>query len=59
MIDDLNKQVDALNSGEGALGHFVLSSSLYESLNGETKNLRNMLKEVRENPKKFLRLKLF
>jgi phospholipid/cholesterol/gamma-HCH transport system substrate-binding protein len=59
MIDGLNKQVDAINSGDGAFGHFVVSSSLYESLNGETKNLRTMLKEVRENPKKFLRLKVF
>jgi len=59
MIDDWNKQVDALNSGEGALGHFVVSSSLYESLNGETKNLENMLKELRANPKKFLRFKVF
>ena len=59
MIDDLNKQVDALSSGEGALGHFMASSSLYESLNGQTKNLQNMLKELRANPKKFLRLKVF
>jgi phospholipid/cholesterol/gamma-HCH transport system substrate-binding protein len=59
IIDDLNKQVDALNSGEGALGHLLVSSNLYESLNGETKNLQNMLKELRENPKKFLRLKVF
>jgi phospholipid/cholesterol/gamma-HCH transport system substrate-binding protein len=59
MINDLNKQVDALNSGEGALGHFMASSSLYESLNGETKSLQNLLKELRENPKKFLRLKVF
>jgi phospholipid/cholesterol/gamma-HCH transport system substrate-binding protein len=59
MVDNLNRQVDALNSGEGAIGHMMLTSSLYESLNGETKNLQNMLRELRENPKKFLRLKVF
>ena len=59
MIDDLNKQVDALNSGEGALGRLMVSSNLYESLNGETKNLQNMLRELRANPKKFLFLKVF
>ena len=37
----------------------MVSSNLYESLNGETKNLQSMLKELRENPKKFLRLKVF
>jgi len=59
IVDDLNKQVDALNSGEGPLGHLMVSSSLYDSLNGETKNLQNMLKELRANPKKFLYLKVF
>ena len=59
MIDDLNQQVDALNSGEGSLGRLMVSSNLYESLNGETKSLQNMLKELRANPKKFLRLKVF
>jgi len=58
-ISDLNRQVDALNSGEGALGQLMLSSQLYESLNGSTKNLQHMLKEFRENPRKFLLFKLF
>ncbi len=59
MIDNLNKQVDALNSGDGAIGHLMVSSTLYESLSGQTKNLQVMLKELRQNPKKFLRLKVF
>ena len=59
MIDNLNKQVDALNSGDGAIGHLMVSSTLYESLSGRTKNLQVLLKELRENPKKFLRLKVF
>jgi len=58
-IGDLNRQVDALNSGEGALGQLLVSSQLYESLNGSTKNLQRGLKEFRENPKKFLRFKVF
>ena len=58
-LDDLNRQVDTLNSGEGALGSLMVSSQLYDNLNGGMKNLQNTLKELRENPKKFLRFKLF
>lgn len=58
-IGDLNRQMDALNSGEGALGQLIVNSQLYESLNGSTKNLQSTLREFRENPKKFLHLKVF
>jgi len=59
LIDNLNAQVDALNSGEGTLGQLMVSSSTYENLVTSTKGLQNMLKELRENPKKFLWMKLF
>jgi phospholipid/cholesterol/gamma-HCH transport system substrate-binding protein len=59
MLDNLNAQVDALNSGQGALGQLMSSTSLYESLNGSMKNLRDLLKEFRGNPKKFLFMKVF
>jgi phospholipid/cholesterol/gamma-HCH transport system substrate-binding protein len=59
MIDNLNAQVDALNSGEGAIGQLMVSTSLYEHLNGGTRNLQDMLKQLRENPRKFLYVKLF
>jgi len=59
MLDSLNAQIDALNSGQGALGQLMSGTSLYESLNGSMKNLRELLKEFRGNPKKFLFMKVF
>jgi phospholipid/cholesterol/gamma-HCH transport system substrate-binding protein len=59
LIDNLNAQVEALNSGEGTLGQLMVSSSTYENLQVGTKSLQNMLKELRENPKKFLWMKVF
>jgi phospholipid/cholesterol/gamma-HCH transport system substrate-binding protein len=59
IVSDLNAQMDAFNAGESALGRFMANSSLYETLEGGTKNLEEMLKELRENPKKYLRPKLF
>jgi phospholipid/cholesterol/gamma-HCH transport system substrate-binding protein len=59
MVEHLNSQLDALNSGEGELGSLIASASLYESLNGGMKDLQNTLKALRQNPKKFVYLKLF
>jgi len=59
IVDDLNGQVDAFNSGEGALGQLVANASLYESLQGSMDTLHEMLHQIRENPKKYLRPKLF
>ena len=59
LVETLIRQVDALNSGEGALGPLLANSSLYESLLGSTQSLQQMLKALRENPKKMLRPKIF
>jgi phospholipid/cholesterol/gamma-HCH transport system substrate-binding protein len=59
IVANLNAEVDALNSGQGALGQLMVSSSLYESLHGGTKTLQDMVRAVKENPKKFLSPKLF
>ena len=58
-VDDLNTQLDALNAGQGELGKLMVSSSLYENLHGSTMSLQKTLKDLRENPKKYLWLKLF
>jgi phospholipid/cholesterol/gamma-HCH transport system substrate-binding protein len=53
------ESLDALNSGEGAMGNMLVNAQTYESLSGSLRNLETTLKEFRENPQKFLRLKLF
>ena len=59
IVDDLNTQVDAFNSGEGALGQLMVNANLYETLRGSMDTLQDMLHQIRENPKKYLRPKLF
>lgn len=53
------ESLDALNYGEGALGRMIANSQSYESLDGALRSLRNTLKDFRENPGKFLRIKFF
>jgi phospholipid/cholesterol/gamma-HCH transport system substrate-binding protein len=54
----LNTTIDKINSGQGTLGQFVVNQQLYESLNGATREFQNLAKDMRANPKKFLRIKL-
>jgi phospholipid/cholesterol/gamma-HCH transport system substrate-binding protein len=53
------ENVDALNSGEGAMGQMLSNAQTYESLNGAMQQLHSTMKEFREDPQKFLRLKMF
>ncbi len=67
--DDLHKQIattiqridvmlDKINSGQGTIGQLMVNASLYDALNGSTRELHELLKDFRANPKKFLRIKL-
>ncbi len=51
--------VDALSAGEGAMGQMLANAQAYESLNGALRQLAATLKEFREDPRKFMRVKVF
>ena len=48
------QSVDELNTNP-----MLLTPAVYENLNGEARELRDTLREFRQNPRKFLRLKIF
>ena len=54
-LDDIMEKID---TGQGTLGQLVVNPSLYESLNGATAEARDLLKDFRANPKKFLTITL-
>ncbi len=58
LLTKLDAMVERVNSGQGTLGQLVVNPQLYESLSGATTELRTFIKDVRANPKKFLRIKL-
>jgi phospholipid/cholesterol/gamma-HCH transport system substrate-binding protein len=58
LIAKLDQSIDRINSGQGTLGQLVVNPQLYESLNGLTREMQGFVKDVRSNPKKFLRIKL-
>ena len=60
-LDRINHTMDRLNAGQGTLGQLLVNPSLYENLTGTSAEMRDMMKDFRANPKKFLtiQLKLF
>ena len=57
-LGKVESTVDRLNSGQGTLGQLLVNRALYDSMNGMTADAQQLLKDIRANPKKFLRIKL-
>jgi len=50
---------DRIERGEGALGEFVADETLYRDIKKTVRNLDELIEEIKENPKKYLRLEIF
>jgi phospholipid/cholesterol/gamma-HCH transport system substrate-binding protein len=57
-MDKVNMTIDKVNSGQGTLGQLLVNPALYDSATGTTRELHELLKDFRANPKKFLSIKL-
>jgi phospholipid/cholesterol/gamma-HCH transport system substrate-binding protein len=58
IVQKVSTAVDKINSGQGTIGQLLVNPQLYDSLNGATREMDQLVKDVRANPKKFLRIKL-
>jgi len=54
----VDNTVDRVNTGQGTLGQLLVNRALYDSLNGVTTETRQLIKDIRSDPRKFLRIKL-
>lgn len=54
----VNAAIDKINAGQGTIGQLLVNPQLYDSLNGATREAQLLVKDIRANPKKFLRIKL-
>jgi phospholipid/cholesterol/gamma-HCH transport system substrate-binding protein len=57
-IGRIDLMIDKVNSGQGTLGQLLVNSQLYDNLAGSTREMHELFKDFRANPKKFLRIKL-
>jgi len=54
----LNTTMDKINSGQGTIGQLMVNPQLYDALTGTTRDLSELVKAVKANPKKYLSIKL-
>jgi len=47
-----------LNDGQGTAGQLLKDRQLYENMNGAVADLRSLVADIRQDPKKFLRVKV-
>ena len=58
LMTRLNSTVDKIDAGQGTIGQLVVNPQLYQELNSTTREFQGLAKDIRANPKKFLRIKL-
>jgi phospholipid/cholesterol/gamma-HCH transport system substrate-binding protein len=58
VLAKLNHTLDRVNSGQGTLGQLIVNPELYTSMEGLTTELQSLVRDVRQNPKKYLSIKL-
>jgi phospholipid/cholesterol/gamma-HCH transport system substrate-binding protein len=54
----IDLMIDKVNSGQGTIGQLLVNPQFYDELNGTTREMHELFKDCRANPKKFLRVKL-
>ncbi len=57
LLESTNAMLDSLNAGEGASGRLLANAQLYESLNGQLRHMAATLRDMREHPQKYLRIR--
>lgn len=57
LLQSANASLTAINEGEGGAGRLLTNAALYESLNGSLRSMEAMLRDLREHPKKYLRMR--
>jgi phospholipid/cholesterol/gamma-HCH transport system substrate-binding protein len=53
-IDKLDAIIDKINSGQGTIGQMMVNPSLYNNADAMLTETRNLVTQMRENPKKYL-----
>jgi phospholipid/cholesterol/gamma-HCH transport system substrate-binding protein len=57
-LGKVDSVLDRVNSGQGTLGQLLVNRALYDSLTGLTLDVGQFIRDVRGNPRKYLRIQL-
>ncbi|HMI02414.1 MAG TPA: MlaD family protein [Pedobacter sp.] len=58
-VVDLQTIVGKINNGQGSLGLLVNDTKLYDNLNNASKNLDNLMMDLKANPKRYVHFSVF
>ena len=58
LTGNLNTMTARVENGDGTLGQLVQDRQLYDNLNGTAGELQGLLKDIRADPKRYLRIKV-
>lgn len=58
-IRRLSTLIDSINRGEGTAGALVNDTALAADLKGTMNNLRELIEQIRKNPKEFFKVEIF
>jgi len=58
-LDSLSTLMSTLISGDGTVGKLLKSDELYEELRLTNQSLQDLVEDIRENPKKYINIKVF
>lgn len=59
MLDRMNKIVAGIDNGEGSVGKLLNDDKLYENLEGASRQLEQLLQDVKLNPKRYVHISVF
>ena len=58
-LDNVNKLISGIKEGNGTFGKLMQNDSLYDNLTNATKEMEELLREMKLNPKRFVHFSLF
>ena len=58
-LNSANLMLDGINKGQGTIGKLVTDDELYNNIAAMSKELENLLREMKLNPKRFVHFSLF
>lgn len=58
-LDQINQLLTNINKGKGTIGQLAINDSLYRALNKSIIDLDKLMKDLRENPHRYLKFSIF
>jgi phospholipid/cholesterol/gamma-HCH transport system substrate-binding protein len=59
VVDKMNGIVSGVDNGEGSIGKLLKDDKLYENLEGASRQLEQLLQDVKLNPKRYVHISVF